>query len=126
MMRARKVAACLFTLSAVLWTLTFAGSASASSKGSAEPVPIPGGFDLGGGNVIHVYAPGPAEAGLTGEDSEPSTITNFNGLSAYAVFAGSAVDADGNAYDAVLDMRVMEGEYVAADGSHHYGTFGFI
>jgi len=125
-MRGRKAAASLLTISAFLWTIAIAGTASAAPKGSTEPVPIPGGFDLGGGNVIHVYAPGPAEAGLTGEDSEPSTITNFNGLSAYAVFAGSAVDADGNPYDAVLDMRVMQGEYVSSDGSHHYGTFGFI
>jgi hypothetical protein len=125
-MRGRKAAASLLTISAFLWTIAIAGTASAAPKGSTEPVPIPGGFDLGGGNVIHVYAPGPAEAGLTGEDSEPSTITNFNGLSAYAVFAGSAVDADGNPYDAVLDMRVMQGEYVSSDGTHHHGTFGFI
>src|SRR5436190_23655952 len=112
MMRGRKAAASLIAFSAFLWMIAIAGTASAA-RGSTEPVPIPGGFDLGGGNVIHVYAPGPADAGLTGVDSEPSTITNFNGLAGYALFAGSAVDADGNPYDAVLDMRVMEGEYVS-------------
>jgi hypothetical protein len=128
MMRSRTAAASIVTLCAVLGSFVVAGPVSAAPKGSAEPVPIPGGFDLGGGNVIHVYAPGPEDAGLglTGINSEPNTITNFNGLAAYALFVGSAVDSDGNPYDAVLDMRAFEGEYVSADGTHHHGTFGFI
>ncbi|TMK22040.1 MAG: hypothetical protein E6G68_02590 [Actinobacteria bacterium] len=126
-MRSGKAASFLLVLSAFFWTVALAGPASATAK-NAEPVPIPGGLDLGGGNVIHTYAPGPEDAGLglTGVDSEPSTITNFNGLSGYALFVGSATDADGNPYDAVLDMRVFDGEYVGADGAHHHGTFGFI
>jgi hypothetical protein len=101
-----------------------AAPASASRKATAEPVPIPGGIDIP--PLIHVFAPGPTDAGLMGEDVEPSTITNFNGLSAYAVFTGGATDADGNDYFAVLDMRIMDGVYRAADGSVHRGVFGFI
>jgi len=124
----RRVVVALLSASALFASFAFAGSAVAAPKGSVEPVPIPGGIDLGGGNVIHVYAPGPESAGLglTGVNAEPSTITNFNGLSGYALVTGTAVDAAGNPYDAVLDMRVFDGEYVAADGSHHQGAFGFI
>ena len=125
-MRSRRAAASFVTLSAFVWALALAGPASSSPKGGAEPVPIPGGMDVGGGNIIHVFAPGPEGAGLTGVNAEPSTITNFNGLSAYALFTGSAVDPQGNAYDAVLDMRLMDGEFVGVDGKHHQGTFGFI
>jgi len=110
---------------ALLGAFIAAGPAQAARPGSdTAPVPIPGGIDVP--PLIHVFAPGPTELGLMGTDVEPSTITNFNGLAAYAVFTGSATDADGKPYDAVLDMRVFDGAYVAADGSHHRGAFGFI
>jgi len=103
----------------------YSGPAYAAPPGSdANPVPIPGGIDIP--PLIHVFAPGPTDLGLMGEDVDPSTITNFNGLAAYAVFAGGATDADGNAYDAVLDMRVFDGVYRSADGTTHRGAFGFI
>ena len=106
-------------------TIVFVGPAYAAPPGSdANPVPIPGGIDIP--PLIHVFAPGPTNLGLMGEDVEPSTITNFNGLAAYAVFAGGATDAQGNAYDAVLDMRVFDGVYRSADGTNHRGAFGFI
>ena len=99
--------------------------ASAARPGSdTAPVPIPGGIDIP--PLIHVFAPGPTGAGLMGENVEPSTITNFNGLVGYAVVAGSALGNDGKTYDVALDMRFFDGEYVAADGSHHHGAFGFI
>jgi hypothetical protein len=122
--RMRRVLVLGITLTFALAIFAIGGSASAAPKRNADPVPIPGGIDIP--PLIHVFAPGPTELGLMGEDVEPSTITNFNGLSAYAVFAGGATDADGNAYDAVLDMRIMDGVYVGADGSTHRGTFGFI
>jgi hypothetical protein len=92
----------------------------------AEPVPIPGGIDIGGGEIIHTFAPGPIELGLMGEDIEPNTITNFDGFVAMAYINGTATDADGRTYTMLTDMRFMQGTYVAADGSVNFGTFAFI
>ena len=84
-----------------------------------QPVPIPGGINLP--PVIHVFAPSDL-------DTEPTVITNFKGFSALAFPTGTnaARDNNGNFYDVSNDMRVFQGEYVAADGSHHRGTFVFI
>src|SRR5262245_27967088 len=91
-----------------------------------DPVPIPGGIQIPGGPLIHTFAPGPEELGFQGLDTEPSTITNFDGFSAMAYPAGTATDADGNTYDMFNDMRVYQGTYVAEDGSVQHGTFVFI
>jgi len=84
-----------------------------------QPVPIPGGINLP--PVIHVWAP-------TDLDTEPTVITNFKGFSALAYPTGTnaARDSNGNFYDVSNDMRVFQGEYFAADGSHHLGTFVLI
>lgn len=92
----------------------------------AEPVPIPGGIDIGGGEIIHTFLPGPVELGLMGENIEPNVITNFDGFVAMAYVNGTATDADGNNYTMLTDMRIMQGTYVAADGSVNFGTFAFI
>ena len=86
-----------------------------------QPVPIPGGGTLPNGTVIHVFAP-------QDTNTEPSVITNFNGFTAlaYPTDTNAARDNNGNFYDLLTDMRVFRGEYVAADGSHHIGTFVFI
>lgn len=96
-----------------------------------EPVPIPGGDfippDLAppDGMLIHQFVPGPLGVNplFEGEDVEPNGITNFRGFIAMAVLGGTATDAAGQVYDMMSDMRVYQGEYVAADGSHHHGTF---
>jgi hypothetical protein len=84
-----------------------------------QPVPIPGGINLP--PLIHVFAPSDL-------DTEPNVVTNFKGFSALAFPTGTnaARDSNGNFYDVSNDMRVFQGEYVAADGSHHRGTFVFI
>jgi len=84
-----------------------------------QPVPIAGGLNLP--PLIHVFAPSDL-------DTEPNVITNFKGFSALAFPTGTnaARDSNGNFYDVSNDMRVFQGEYVAADGSHHLGTFVFI
>ena len=84
-----------------------------------QPVPIPGGINLP--PVIHVFSPSDL-------DTEPNVITDFHGFSALAFPTGTnaARDSNGNFYDMSNDMRVFQGEYVAADGSHHRGTFVFI
>ena len=35
-------------------------------------------------------------------------------------------EGKGKTYDVHSDLRVMAGEYVAEDGSHHQGTFAFF
>ena len=108
----------------VAFTALIAGPVGASPPGSdAEPVPIPQTFP---GTPFHVLAPGPTDFGFMGENVEPAVITNFRGFTAYSVAAGSATDAAGTVYDMNIDMRLFQGEYVSADGTHHRGTFGFI
>lgn len=99
---------------------TLAGAAP--GLGSA-PKPIPGGLDLGGGQIIHTYFP------YFGQ--EVSTITDFSGLVAAAEMQGGGTATDTStgqrtrlAFDA--DMRVMQGRYMGFDGQAHQGTFGFI
>ena len=97
-----------------------------SPPGSTDPVPIPGGLVLP--PQIHVFAPGPTNQGFQGLDVEPSVITNYRGFSAIAYPGGfgTATDNNGNEYDVITDMRVFQGEYISADGTHHRGTFAFI
>ena len=97
------------------------------------PSPIPGGVDAPPVGFIHWYLPGPAGSvtpilGLEGMglDVEPATITNYQGFTAYAVVAGQAEGSDGKTYDVEFDVRVMEGDYIAEDGSSQYGVFGFF
>lgn len=100
------------------------------------PSPIPGGTEVGLPSpldFIHFFLPGPTDAktpilGLPGEglDVEPSTITNFRGRSAFAVLSGQARGSDGAPYDVEFDVRVLEGRYVAEDGSRHHAAFGFF
>ena len=60
---------------------------------------------------------------LIGLNVEPSTITDFNGVTALAYHAGTATDSNGTIYNLETDIRVMEGEYVGEDGERHRGTF---
>ena len=91
-----------------------------------QPVPIPGGINVP--PLIHVFSPGPVDQGFQGFDIEPNVITNFSGFAAqgYPTTLNAAKDNNGNLYDIMTDMRVFQGEYVAADGTHHRGTFVFI
>jgi hypothetical protein len=118
-----------------------AGPESTSELPSAKPTlsplpvpsPIPGGIDVPPVGFIHGFVPGPegsstpfAEIPGMGLDVEPSTFTNFQGFTAFAVLSGQATGSDGKTYNVEFDVRVMEGEYIAEDGSHHRGTFGFF
>ncbi|MGI9657510.1 MAG: hypothetical protein ACR2OD_01275 [Gaiellaceae bacterium] len=100
------------------------------------PNHIPGGLDLEGDlgfpYFIHWFGPGPtdittpfAKIGLMGEHGEPSTVGDFKGFNAYTILVGSADTTDGTE-DLEADIRVMQGHYVAPDGSMHWGTFAFI
>lgn len=104
-------------------TVVHVGTAEASSPtGDTDVVPIPGGL----APSVHIFAPGPVSLGFQGLDVELNGITNFRGFSALGYLAGMATDSNGNSYNASTDMRVYQGEYVSADGSHHRGTFVFI
>ena len=99
-------------------------AAAAASLPDTDAVPIPGGIDIP--PVIHIFAPGPTKLGFQGLDVEPNGITNFNGFSALAYLSGTATDSNHNTYNVSSDMRLYQGEYIAADGTHHRGTFVFI
>jgi hypothetical protein len=88
------------------------------AQDGSEPVPIPGGF--------HFFAPGPPRLGYRGLDVEASTITNFQGDVALAYLTGSARSADGQDFFLGADIRVVSGDYVAADGISRRGVFGFV
>jgi hypothetical protein len=82
---------------------------------------------------LHIFLPGPEDRvtpfnNLSGEglDVEPNTITNFKGFIASAILSGQAEGSDGKTYNVEFDLRVMEGEYIAEDGSHQRGAFGFF
>jgi hypothetical protein len=72
---------------------------------------------------IHWFLPGPQGMGL---DVEPSLITNYTGFTAFTLLDGQAQGSDGETYDVHSDLRVMQGEYVAEDGSRQQGTFAFF
>ena len=93
------------------------------------PKPIPGGPVIESVS-IHEFLAGPADITLPisglqleGLNVEPSTITDFMGFTALAYHAGTVTGSDGITYNLETDIRVMEGEYVGADGNHHDGTF---
>jgi hypothetical protein len=97
------------------------------------PEPIPGGIELAPGQLIHVWAPGPADLTLPftgaipqGLDVEPTTIKDFDGFSAVAYHVGTANGRDGSQYDLETDVRAFQGTYIDRTGRAHFGTFGFV
>ena len=103
------------------------------------PTPVPGGFDLSGFGLvppydfIHTFAPGQAGivlpftgVALQGLNVEPGTITDFDGATAVAYHVGEAKGSDGNTYNLETDFRVMDGLYVAVDGTTRHGSFALI
>jgi hypothetical protein len=96
------------------------GSGAAFASSGADPVPIPGGFDIYFNPVtanpfIHVLPPA---VGF-----EMATISNFNGVVGAAEMQGTA---NGGAYNFDCDMRFMQGLYAGVDDRLRHGTFGFI
>jgi hypothetical protein len=97
------------------------------------PKPIPGGTQIPGGPLIHVFAPGPTDVTLPfsklqleGLDVEPSVITDHHGFTTIAFHAGTATGSDGRRYLLETDMRAMEGTYVAQDGTRNHGVFALV
>jgi hypothetical protein len=99
---------------------------AAHAFATSDPVPIPGGTPLLGGG-FHVYAPGGDPI-----DSDPITITDFNGFVGLAYISGMVTRRHRiTGVVEVLpflgaDMRFMQGIYRANDGRVQRGTFGLI
>jgi hypothetical protein len=116
---------------AVAGNLVLPDMTRAAQMNGAMPKPIPGGLDLGGGLVIHVFNPEPGQ--------EPSTITDFRGFVGVSHAQGEGTVTTGGGagglstptatgdrlvYDA--DMRFMQGRYLGEDGQEHTGTVAFV
>jgi hypothetical protein len=56
----------------------------------------------------------------------PSSIGDFEGTVALVYLKARATGGDGHRFLMLNDMRVMTGDYLAADGSRHHGSFAFI
>jgi hypothetical protein len=112
------------TAGAALGTNTIAPLLAEAARASdATPKPIPGGFSLGPGE--------PTFHALGGLGTEPASITDFNGVVgiAFVTGTGTGMDTTTGATRSLLfdsDMRFMQGEYIAVDGHHYQGTFGFV
>jgi hypothetical protein len=94
-----------------------------------EPLPIPGGTPVLGGE-FHVFGPGAPD--FDPPDAEPSTITDFNGFVGLAYISGE-VTRTNTATGEVLtlpfvnsDMRFMKGVFRGTDGQMHQGAFAFV
>jgi len=78
-----------------------------------DPIPV-----LPGKQVL-----GPQPGRLS---ADPSSIGNFSGLVALAYLRGKVRDASGHRWLMQNDIRVMQGDYVSADGTRRHGTFAFV
>jgi hypothetical protein len=101
------------------------------------PPPLPAPEPILGGIAIdfppfffHEFLPGPETitlpftlVTLQGLNVEPSTITDFKGITVLAYHVGTATGHDGTKYNLETDIRVMQGDYVAENGKKREGTF---
>jgi hypothetical protein len=99
------------------------GPSSALARQTADPRPIPGGFDE---NFNIVPTGAFFHALLPGIGFEMSTITDFNGVLGGSEIRGTAQGSDGSSYGFDTDMRFMRGVYVGLDKRIYQGAFAFI
>ena len=109
-------------LAADLWAPLLPRVAEAAGS---DPKPIPDGIQpFGAGTeTFHLFLPAPG--------FNPSTITDFSGLFAFAEVQGTGTGTDTSTgattpllFDA--DMRFYDGAYLGMDGRPYAGTFGFV
>ena len=98
----------------------------AQASGSSDPLPVVGGWSVL--NPYHVYAPF-----FDGRlNSEPATISNFNGSVGLAYISGSVTRTNTKTGEVRTlpmvdsDMRFMKGVYVGQDGREHRGAFSLV
>ena len=96
----------------------------APAPAHAGPVALPDPVPVIPGAAI--YAPGPRRLGFAGLGQDPSSIGNFRGVVALAYLRGKFRDPSGRRVLLNNDIRIMQGDYVAADGIQRHGTFGFV
>ena len=104
-------AACTLLLLAAL-------GARAQTADTSDPIPV-----LPGERIL---SPGPRTLGFDGLAADPSAIGNFQGLVALAYLRGRVTDSGGGRSVMMNDIRLFQGDYVAADGVRRHGTFAFV
>ena len=102
------------------------GGAYATPKGPGIPNPIPGGFEFDG-VLFHNLAPGVFDP----PDTDPSGVTDFDGLIAYAIIDGTGTHTNKSTGAQSIkpfevDLRFMQGVFVGTDHRKHSGTFAEI
>ena len=103
-------------------------SRAGAAQHCGDPQPIPETLAPGPGLPdIHLQLPGI----VTGAETDPSTITDFNGHLGYAVIDGVGVRTDltTNAQTTLpfeVDLRFMKGEFITEDGGHCHGAFALV
>jgi hypothetical protein len=95
-----------------------------ASPASAGPADLPDPVPVLPFNAL--FSPGPRRLGYAGIAQDPSSIGNFRGLVALAYLKGKVRDATGRRLLLRNDIRILQGDYVAADGIQRSGTFGFV
>jgi hypothetical protein len=83
-----------------------------------DPIPV-----LPGQRIL---LPGPRSLGYQGLAVDPSTIGNFRGVVGLAYLRARVRDASGHRWVMANDVRVFQGDYVAADGVPRQGAFAFV
>ena len=102
------------------------GAAQASGPGIGLALPIPATLDLLGAD-FHVQAPP-----LTGVDTDPATVNNFQGAAGIAFISGTVERTDRRTGETRVlpylfnDMRFMQGVFRGRDGHERNATFAFI
>jgi hypothetical protein len=103
-----------------------ADTAHAAAPGIGLALPIPATLDLLGAD-FHVQAPP-----LTGVDTDPATVNNFQGAAGIAFISGTVERTDRKTGETRLlpylfnDMRFMQGVFRGRDGHERNATFAFI
>ena len=102
-------------------------SAATSGVPGNTPKPIPGGFQFfgPGTEVFHIFAPNVFDP----NDTDRSGIFDFHGRIGYAVIDGTGTARTKKNKAAKLffevDLRFMQGVYIAEDGRRRHATFCF-
>jgi hypothetical protein len=102
------------------------GVAQAGGPGLGLALPIPATLDILGGD-FHVQAPP-----LTGTDTDPATVNNFQGVAGIGFISGMCARTNRRTGETrelpylFNDMRFMKGVFRGRDGNERDAMFGFV